>query len=123
MKHPAPDIAKYLLPAVNALIACELVEKQGLRQSEVARIMNMTPAAVTQYLKRARGWRMIDQLRNSKRIMTIVSSLLKGGREGKIDSEEFILAIREICLEARRAGIIPYQPSAQPSTTEIHQRL
>ncbi len=107
MKHPAPDVAKYLLPAVNALIACELVKKRGLRQSEVARIMDVSPAAVTQYLKRSRGWRVIDKLQNSKRIMEIISSLLKGDRVRRIDSEEFFFAMREICLEARREGIIP----------------
>ncbi|WP_309493531.1 hypothetical protein [Candidatus Hecatella orcuttiae] len=110
MRHPSADVARYLLPAVNALIARELVEKYGLKRSEAAKVMEVTPAAVTQYLKLSRGGKIVEQLEGSEKIMRIIFSLARRMRTGKVNSEGFNLAIRRVCREARTLGIIPCQP-------------
>ncbi len=46
-------VVKYVLPAIRALIAKELVEKHGLKQVRAAERMGVTPAAVPNILKRS----------------------------------------------------------------------
>ena len=45
---------RYVLPALRRELAQKLSEK-GLKQREIAEILNITPAAVSQYLKAKRG--------------------------------------------------------------------
>ncbi|MDN5358520.1 MAG: uncharacterized protein PWP76_363 [Candidatus Diapherotrites archaeon] len=53
-KTPCEVIFWQILPAVRRELARELV-KRGLKQREVAEMLGLTPAALTQYLKGKRG--------------------------------------------------------------------
>jgi predicted transcriptional regulator len=52
---PCEIVVKSVLPAMRALIAKELVETHGLKQVEVAEIMGITQAAISQYIRGERG--------------------------------------------------------------------
>ncbi|MEM2236932.1 MAG: hypothetical protein QXR26_01125 [Candidatus Caldarchaeum sp.] len=52
MKQPK---AEEIIPALRALIAVELTRTYGLKNAEAARLLSITPQAVTQYLKGARA--------------------------------------------------------------------
>lgn len=56
-KAPCQTIVWDILPAIRAAIAAELV-KNGVSQLEVARMLEMTPSAVSQYLTGKRGYRV-----------------------------------------------------------------
>lgn len=45
---------RYILPSLRKELASSLMKK-GLKQREIAKILNITPAAVSQYLKQKRG--------------------------------------------------------------------
>jgi len=47
--------ADYLIPRIRAALARRLVEKHGLKRSQAARALGLTPQAVTQYLSGARA--------------------------------------------------------------------
>ena len=57
VKTPCQEIVWNVLPAIKAALAAELV-KQGISQLEVARLLDMAPSAVSQYLSRKRGYRI-----------------------------------------------------------------
>lgn len=107
MKHPCVDVAKYLYPAFNALVARELAEKYGVKRSEVARLMTVTPAAITQYLKHSRGSRLVPILKKEPAIMETISifarSLIDGGR----DSPNLMETFQSVCSVARKKGVVP----------------
>ncbi|MCQ8893398.1 MAG: helix-turn-helix domain-containing protein [Methanolinea sp.] len=48
-------MVRHLLPAMRAEVAFRLVHQKGLSQSDAARKMGMSRAAVSQYLSRKRG--------------------------------------------------------------------
>ena len=45
---------RYILPALRKEFALSLA-KEGLKQKEIARQLNITPAAISQYIKQKRG--------------------------------------------------------------------
>jgi len=111
MKHPCVDVAKYLYPAFNALIAHELTEKYGVRRSEVAKLMGVTPAAVTQYLKYSRGNRLVPLLRSEPTIMERIALFAKNLVERGGNSHDLIEIFQSVCSEARKRGVVPIMDS------------
>ncbi|SFM91991.1 transcriptional regulator [Methanolobus profundi] len=70
MELPCQKIVWDVLPAIRAAIAEELVNC-GLSQQEVAKELDMAPSAVSQYLSKKRGYRIVfdDDVKNSIRIL------------------------------------------------------
>jgi predicted transcriptional regulator len=54
IKHPQEIEVWYVMPAIRKAVAAALV-KLGNTQKEVATLLNITPAAVSQYLKKKRA--------------------------------------------------------------------
>ncbi len=54
MKLPCEQALWYVLPQIRADLTRELV-KQGLKQKDVAKLLDITPSAVSQYLHKKRG--------------------------------------------------------------------
>ncbi len=57
MESPCQKIVWNVLPAIRAVIAAELV-RCGMSQVEAARVLEMAPSAVSQYLSGKRGYRI-----------------------------------------------------------------
>jgi hypothetical protein len=55
MKSPCEEIVWDVLPSIRAAIAEELV-KRGISQKEVAKMLGITPPAVSQYVSKKRGY-------------------------------------------------------------------
>jgi hypothetical protein len=66
MEAPCQKIVWDVLPAIRAAIAVELV-RGGVSQVEAARMLEIAPSAVSQYLSGKRGYRIEfeDQVRES----------------------------------------------------------
>ncbi|KUJ92400.1 MAG: hypothetical protein XD40_2412, partial [Archaeoglobus fulgidus] len=56
MKPHCVMMVKYVLPALRAKVALELIDR-GYRVKDVADLLGLTQAAVSQYLKSKRGQR------------------------------------------------------------------
>lgn len=48
-------MARRILPCLRAEMVCRLMQRQGLSQSDAARRLGMSRAAVSQYVNRKRG--------------------------------------------------------------------
>ncbi|MFX0061394.1 MAG: transcriptional regulator [Candidatus Hermodarchaeota archaeon] len=107
MKPPCVMVVSHLLPAIRILVAELLIEEYGLRQKDVAEKMDLTPAAITQYLKKIRGnQEIIDALRSNDAVFTKIRQIgqyLADG-EAEASSDELITLVCEICSLIREDG-------------------
>ena len=79
MEAPCQKIVWDVLPAIRAAIAVELV-KCGVSQVEAARMLEIAPSAVSQYLSGKRGYR-IEFENDVKRSIELLAADLKDGRK------------------------------------------
>jgi len=50
VKPPCEIVARYVLPAIRALIARRLIEKHGYTQLKAAKTLGMTQSAMSRYM-------------------------------------------------------------------------
>lgn len=65
LMFPCEMAAKYVLPAIRAALAIVLTEEYGFTSYRVAKMLNLTPAAITNYRKGKRGIKLIDHILNN----------------------------------------------------------
>jgi predicted transcriptional regulator len=78
MEAPCQKIVWDVLPAIRAAIAVELV-KCGVSQVEAARMLEIAPSAVSQYLSGKRGYRI--EFEND--VKQTIEALAQDLRDGK----------------------------------------
>ena len=94
MEAPCQKIVWDVLPAIRAAIAVELV-RCGVSQVEAARMLEIAPSAVSQYLSGKRGYR-IEFEDDVKRTIRLLAQDLKDGKQ--ID---LVKRICDICRQLR----------------------
>ena len=76
MLLPSEIESKLLIPAVRAIISKELVIEKGLKEEEVARMLGITQAAVSNYLRGTRGDNeLISKLMSLSEIMSMIKEI------------------------------------------------
>jgi len=98
MRVPCQITQWYLLPAISAELVKEM-KRLGVKQAEIARMMGVTPAAVSQYIKGKRG-KVIQFDAGVKKLIT--ASAKKIASTG-ITGEDLSREICELCIQARRS--------------------
>ncbi len=96
---PDEIIAKAIIPALRAMVAKELIEKYGLTQQSAAKLLNVSQAAISNYMRGVRG--IVVNLEQDKDIQTIVSKIadmLVNNKDPKDIVSMFNLAIRIITV-------------------------
>lgn len=106
MKPPCVVVVKYLLPAIRALVMKELVEKHGMRKIDVSEKMELTPAAITQYIKGERGSFVVNQLTNSEKTMGMISKFAETLAKTDVPTEKVMEELCEICTAIRSEKMI-----------------
>ena len=94
MKLPCQSIVWNVLPAIRAAIAEEL-NNMGVAQLEAARLLDMTPSAISQYLTGKRGYRIVFEGEVKESINRLAQDL-KAGRVDDLASR-----ICGICAQIR----------------------
>ncbi|MFA5346621.1 MAG: transcriptional regulator [Methanoregula sp.] len=89
MESPCQKIVWDVLPAIRAAIAVELV-KCGVSQVEAARMLEIAPSAVSQYLSGKRGYRIEFENEVKKSIARLAQDLIN---KSQIDVIERICGI------------------------------
>ena len=72
MSFPCEISAKYVIPALRLMIAKKLIEKYGLTQSEVAKLLGVTQPSISHYLNSKRGIKMAKILSRSRDVREYV---------------------------------------------------
>jgi predicted transcriptional regulator len=76
MLLPSEIESKSLIPAVRAILSKELVIEKGLKEEEVARMLGITQAAVSNYLRGTRGDNeLISKLMSLSEIMSMIKEI------------------------------------------------
>jgi uncharacterized protein len=86
----------YILPALRKLFAIEL-KKTGLKQNQIAKALNITEAAVSQYLTKKRG----EEIKFPKQIEKEVSVSVKKILDNKTNFRYEFQRILNIINEAK----------------------
>ncbi|MEI6293901.1 MAG: transcriptional regulator [Methanomicrobiales archaeon] len=94
MEAPCQKVVWDILPAIRAAIAVELV-KCGVSQVEAARMLEIAPSAVSQYLSGKRGYR-IEFENDVKRSIEQLAEDLKDLKQVNL-----VKRICEICHQLR----------------------
>ncbi|MGC8774054.1 MAG: transcriptional regulator [Chlorobaculum sp.] len=85
MIFPCEKAVWYYLPQIRADLAKELV-KTGMTQSSAAKMLGVTPAAVSQYLHKKRGGQNIKSRVYKQEIRNAVDKLRDGAAEPELYS-------------------------------------
>jgi len=99
-------VVQYILPALRMNVAKELIEKYGLRNTEVAEKMDVTPAAITQYLNKSRGETASMTIQRSNRVMDLTSEIARDLAEDKSPPDLLLLKLCLACRTVREEGLI-----------------
>ena len=94
VKTPCQQIVWDVLPAIRAALAAELV-KNGVSQQEVAKLLEIAPSAVSQYLSGKRGYRIVFE----EPVETRIAELARDIRAGVV--QDITARICAICHEIR----------------------
>ena len=76
MLLPSEIESKLLIPALRAILSKELVIEKGLKEEEVARMLGITQAAVSNYVRGTRGDNeLISKLVSLSEIMSMIKEI------------------------------------------------
>ncbi len=90
VKQPCEIIVNFVLPCIRANLAKELVD-MGVRQSEVSKMLNLTPAAVSQYISGKRGYAVDFESEDAEKVRELAEEMIEG------DVKNFGQRICSIC--------------------------
>ncbi len=92
MEAPCQKIVWDVLPALRAAVAVELVNC-GVSQVEAARMLEIAPSAVSQYLSGKRGYRIVfdDTIRE------LIAQLARDLQDGSVDN-----LVQRMCMICHR---------------------
>jgi predicted transcriptional regulator len=96
---PCEIAARELLPAIRSLIAEKLIKDKQLSIYRAAILMNVTPAAITNYLKGKRGKITKDMLINDEKFRKKLDNAVENLISGK---ENIIKILCYLCSEGKR---------------------
>lgn len=106
MKPPCMIVVQYILPTIRVLIMKNLIQEHNMRKIDASKKMELTPAAITQYMKGERGKAFADKITKSEKTMKIISDLADTLASGDIPAENTIDKLCEACSTIRAEGII-----------------
>ncbi|WP_254591294.1 transcriptional regulator [Methanocella conradii] len=98
MKPPCELVVWYVIPAIRAELAKELV-KLGLSQKEVSERLGITQSAVSQYVKEKRGKGISMNRQVRKAIRNLAREMADGGAKGDV-----IPGICSVCSIVKATG-------------------
>lgn len=95
---------KSVVPAVKALMANQLVEKHGLKQGQVAKILGISQSAVSKYTCKVRGCVIsIDDLDEIQPLMDKMTALVMSDT---YDRRRFLLFFCQTCVAIRKTSLM-----------------
>lgn len=101
-------VAATILPALRVEVAQRLIKEHKLKPIEAAQKMDITPAAVTQYMKKSRGKENIAGLLKDGDIQASLSSLASK-LAGDAPPDDILEALCSLCEAIRSRGLLCHQ--------------
>jgi len=78
MLLPSEIEAKSLIPAVRAILAKKLIKEYSLKEEDVAKVLGITQAAVSNYVRGTRGdMELISKLESVPEVMRMIDDIAR----------------------------------------------
>lgn len=105
MKPHCVFVVKYVLPALRAKVASELI-RRGYKVTEVANMMGLTQAAVSQYINSKRGQKGLEIVERSGRAVKVIEELVEKIANGKASVEDEVDYLCKVCEILRKENLL-----------------
>jgi predicted transcriptional regulator len=104
MLLPCEVAVKCLLPVVRASIANEMINKHNLKQTNAAKLLGVSQAAISLYGNRIRGKAM--DLSEDKQIYSIITNTTEKLVKNSITSCNLMNEFCKVCRIVRKKGLL-----------------
>jgi uncharacterized protein len=107
MLLPSEIEAKSLIPAVRAILAKKLIKEYSLKEEDVARVLGITQAAVSNYVRGTRGdVELITKLESVREVMRMIDDIAKDLSTNKAYTPSTLAKFVGLCNYMRYTLII-----------------
>lgn len=107
MLLPSEIEAKSLIPAVRAILAKKLIREYTLKEEDIARVLGITQAAVSNYVRGTRGdVELISKLESVREVMRIIDDIAKDLSTNKAYTPSTLAKFVGLCNYMRYTLII-----------------
>lgn len=107
MLLPSEIEAKSLIPAVRAILAKKLIKEYSLKEEDVARVLGITQAAVSNYVRGTRGdVELIEKLESVREVMRMIDDIAKDLSTNKAYTPSTLARFIGLCNYMRYTLII-----------------
>lgn len=107
-------IGKYVLPVFRSMLAKQLVQKYNLSQTETAKKLGTTQAAVSQYLSSKRAFKGIEQVEQFlPRIQVMAQETAEKLMKSEISSKDITINFCQLCSTLCRDGLSANSPKPE----------
>jgi predicted transcriptional regulator len=107
MLLPSEIEAKSLIPAIRAILAKKLVNEYEMKEEIVARVLGVTQAAVSNYLRGTRGdIQLMDKLTSVLEVMRMTDDIARDLTSNKAYTPNTMAKFVELCNYMRYTFII-----------------
>ena len=107
MLLPSEIEAKSLIPAVRAILARKLIREYALKEEDVAKVLGITQAAVSNYVRGTRGdLGLISKLESVNEIMRMVDDIARDLSNNKAYTPSTLAKFVGLCNYMRYTLII-----------------
>ena len=106
MKPPCTIVVGSLLPSLRVMVARSLIDDHGLKPIEAAKKMEVTPAAITQYIKGSRGRELVDGIFEHEDVKKALTGIVNELTIDKVDYPSVLERICDLCKTVRNEGMI-----------------
>ena len=98
MQFPCETIVREVLPAFKAFIVKELFHTYNISQSKIAKLLNITQASVSYYLRGERGTIGSELIQKYDKVKQLLISITKDIATKSIDPQIIVNKICELCF-------------------------
>ncbi len=107
MLLPSEIEAKSLIPAVRAILAKKLIKEYALKEEDVAKVLGITQAAVSNYVRGTRGdIDLISKLESVREVMRMIDDIAKDLSTNKAYTPSTLARFVGLCNYMRYTLII-----------------
>ncbi|HEV8387527.1 MAG TPA: transcriptional regulator [Nitrososphaera sp.] len=107
MLLPSEIEAKSLIPAVRAILAKKLIREYSLKEEDVAKVLGITQAAVSNYVRGTRGdVELITRLESVREVMRMIDDIAKDLSTNKAYTPSTLAKFVGLCNYMRYTLII-----------------
>jgi predicted transcriptional regulator len=107
MLLPSEIEAKSLIPAVRAILAKKMIREYSLKEEDVAKVLGITQAAVSNYVRGIRGdTELILRLESVREVMRMIDDIAKDLSTNKAYSPSTLAKFIGLCNYMRHTLII-----------------